>query len=301
MAASTNFLRADGTWTAPAGGGGGGITTEDAVDAVAGALTEGVGIDIAYDDGANTITVTGVANTTKADKTTTISTTAPLTGGGSLAANRTLAITDFTTSTAGAVPTPGGASSGRFLKDDGTWALPPSAVSGLGGVFPFTYNTSTLESITGSQLRGNNTTFPSSTKLWVFGDDRRRPQHQRRLGPRQARPSDLHPRLDRLGPLRPVQRDRRRPRQRHLLGDQRRRRHVGGNDPRRQGRPPILIPVRRRTALLDDDDRPRHDPRLQRRDDPVPAAAIKPGPPRQAPRPLPRRSPGSPRSPHPAR
>jgi hypothetical protein len=34
-------------------------------------------------------------------------------------------------------------------------------------VFPFTYNTSTLESITGSQLRGNNSTFASSTKLWI--------------------------------------------------------------------------------------------------------------------------------------
>ena len=58
------FLKDDGTWAAPPGGGGG-ITTEDAVDAVAGALVEGTGIDIAYDDGANTITVssTGTAFT----------------------------------------------------------------------------------------------------------------------------------------------------------------------------------------------------------------------------------------------
>ena len=47
----------DVDWIAPAGGGGG-ISTEDAVDAVATALTEGTGIDLVYDDGAGTITVT---------------------------------------------------------------------------------------------------------------------------------------------------------------------------------------------------------------------------------------------------
>ena len=41
-------------WETP---GGGGITTEDAVDAVAGALVAGNNIDIAYNDAANTITV----------------------------------------------------------------------------------------------------------------------------------------------------------------------------------------------------------------------------------------------------
>jgi hypothetical protein len=97
----------------------------------------------------------------------TISTTAPLAGGGDLSADRTLTINDFTTSTKGAVPSPGGTATGRVLKDDGTWAAPASAISGVGGVFPFTYNTSTLESITGNQLRGNNATFASSTKLWV--------------------------------------------------------------------------------------------------------------------------------------
>ena len=50
---ATNY---DTEWI-PAPGGGGGITTEDAVDAVAAALTEGSGIDIAYNDAANTITV----------------------------------------------------------------------------------------------------------------------------------------------------------------------------------------------------------------------------------------------------
>ena len=68
---------------------------------------------------------------------------------------------------AGLAPDPGATSTGRFLKDDGTWTLPPSAVSGIGDVFPFTYNTSTVESITGNQMRGNNATFTASTKLWV--------------------------------------------------------------------------------------------------------------------------------------
>jgi hypothetical protein len=76
--------------------------------------------------------------------------------------------TAFTTSTKGAVPSPGGTSTGRFLKDDGTWSSPASAISGIGGVFPFTYNTTITEPPTGNQLRGNNSTFASSTKLWIM-------------------------------------------------------------------------------------------------------------------------------------
>ena len=102
----------------------------------------------------------------KANAATTVTATAPVTATGTLGA-LTLGITDFTVSARGAVPTPGGTSSGRFLKDDGTWAPPPSGVSGASGVFPFTYNTSTAESITGSQMRGNNGTFANSTRLWV--------------------------------------------------------------------------------------------------------------------------------------
>lgn len=277
---TTNFLRADGTWAAPPAGGGGGITAEDAVDAVAAALVEGTGIDLAYNDVANTITITadktemgltkadvglgnvdntsdankpvstatqtalnakadltslagyqpldsdlttigalapandtvvqrkagawvastpatvktdlaltksdvGLANVdntsdaakpvstaqataiaAKADKTTLIATTAPLTGGGDLSANRTLDISTFTATVKGAVPPPT-TPTGKFLMDDGTWAAPSSSLSGVSGVFPFTYNTSTLESITGNQMRGNNATFASSTKLWI--------------------------------------------------------------------------------------------------------------------------------------
>jgi len=52
-----------------------------------------------------------------------INTTAPLTGGGDLSADRTLAISAFAGSAAGAVPSsPGGTTS--FLRADGTWAAP---------------------------------------------------------------------------------------------------------------------------------------------------------------------------------
>ena len=105
---------------------------------------------------------------TKADKSTTVTASAPLTGTGSLGSPLTLGISDFTTSARGAVPSPGGTSSGRFLKDDGTWAPTPNAASGLGGVFPFTYNTAIIEPPTGNQLRANNATFTAATKLWVM-------------------------------------------------------------------------------------------------------------------------------------
>jgi len=96
-----------------------------------------------------------------------IATTAPLTGGGDLSADRTLAISDFTSTSKGAVPNPT-ASSGRFLKDDGTWDSPASVISGAGGVFPFMLSTTATEPPTGSQIRGNNATFTSSTKLWIM-------------------------------------------------------------------------------------------------------------------------------------
>lgn len=63
-----------------------------------------------------------------------INTTAPLTGGGDLSADRTLAISDFVASGAsharGAVPDPGGsAGTTRFLREDATWAVPAAAAA----------------------------------------------------------------------------------------------------------------------------------------------------------------------------
>jgi hypothetical protein len=111
-------------------------------------------------------TAQAAADALKADKTTTVTATAPVTATGNLGA-LTVAVSDFTVSARGTVPTPGGTSTGRFLRDDATWSPPPGGISGASGVFPFTYNTSILETITGSQMRGNNSTFTASTKLWV--------------------------------------------------------------------------------------------------------------------------------------
>jgi hypothetical protein len=53
-----------------------------------------------------------------------INTTAPLTGGGDLSADRTLAINNFGSAAAGAVPASGGGTA-NYLRADGTWAVPP--------------------------------------------------------------------------------------------------------------------------------------------------------------------------------
>lgn len=70
--------------------------------------------------------------------TRTISTTAPLTGGGDLSANRTLAISDFTGDSGsggakGAVPAPaaGDAAAGKFLKASGGWDVPGGGSGGM--------------------------------------------------------------------------------------------------------------------------------------------------------------------------
>ena len=80
-----------------------------------------------------------------------ISTTAPLTGGGDLTADRTLGITDFTATTRGAVPNPT-ASSGRFLRDDGTWAAPAP------GGAPYTAPTTTVAALVALLEATNNGT-----------------------------------------------------------------------------------------------------------------------------------------------
>ena len=130
-------------------GGGGGIDPEDAVDAVAAALVEGTGIDIVYNDAANQITIAAdktemslsatdvglgnVTNVAQAPASRTISTTAPLSGGGDLSANRTLAVSTFTAAAPGVVPLSGGGTA-NFLRADGTWAAPPGGGGGITGI-----------------------------------------------------------------------------------------------------------------------------------------------------------------------
>lgn len=71
-------------------------------------------------------------------KTTTITPTLPLTGGGDLSANRTLDINNFggdagAGGTKGTVPAPaaGDAAAGKFLKASGAWAVPPDVDTGI--------------------------------------------------------------------------------------------------------------------------------------------------------------------------
>lgn len=99
----------------------------------AGTYTAGVGLTLtgtqfAIDDAvvatdAQVATAMGV----KADKTTAINTTAPLTGGGDLSTSRTLAVNTFGTAQPGVVPSSGGGTA-NFLRADGTWAAPPGGV-----------------------------------------------------------------------------------------------------------------------------------------------------------------------------
>jgi hypothetical protein len=95
---------------------------------IVGNYQPGTGIGIS----GNTISATG---TGLVPTTRTISTTAPLTGGGDLSANRTLAISDFVASGAsharGAVPDPGSvAGTTKYLREDGSWSIPPGTSSG---------------------------------------------------------------------------------------------------------------------------------------------------------------------------
>jgi hypothetical protein len=110
-------------------------------------------VDNTSDANAPVSTAQQTALNLKADKTTSIATTAPLTGGGDLSANRTLDISTFTASVKGAVPPPTTAT-GKFLKDDGTWAIPAGGTGGTDEVWV-------------------NVSAPSDTniELWLDPDD----------------------------------------------------------------------------------------------------------------------------------
>jgi hypothetical protein len=119
--------------TGPAGPAGG-ITTEDAVDATAAAFAAGThtNITVTYNDAANSISLAasgggggGITTDQAIDAVQAAMTaTAPVVvTHDSPTQTIKLSISDFTASTRGAVPNPT-SSTGRFLKDDGTWATP---------------------------------------------------------------------------------------------------------------------------------------------------------------------------------
>ena len=116
------------------------------------------------------ITGLSAALAAKADDTTTITPTAPLTGGGDLSTNRTLAVTDFTSAARGTVPASGGGTA-NFLRADGTWAQPPGGGAGTGGHASFTFSNTTTAPPSNSQLRLNNSTQTAATLLYVSETD----------------------------------------------------------------------------------------------------------------------------------
>jgi len=77
---------------------------------------------VAFNGSAN-IVVNAVDATARVPDTRTITTTAPLGGGGALSGNLTLSIATFGSSVAGVVPLSGGGTT-NFLRADGAWAVP---------------------------------------------------------------------------------------------------------------------------------------------------------------------------------
>jgi hypothetical protein len=75
-------------------------------------------------DGTANITVNAVDSTSRVPTTRLISTTAPLSGGGDLSADRTLSISAFSSTVAGIVPLSGGGTA-NYLRADGSWSTPP--------------------------------------------------------------------------------------------------------------------------------------------------------------------------------
>jgi hypothetical protein len=109
----------------------------------------------------------------KANTTTTISTTAPLAGGGDLSVSRSLTIAEFTPTTPGVVPPSGGGTT-NYLRADGGWATPGVSGGGGGGVpghTSYSFNATTTAPPLATQLRMNNVNQLAVTTLWVHQND----------------------------------------------------------------------------------------------------------------------------------
>ena len=130
---------------------------------------------------ADTTNIHGIADTTalattaavalKADKATTVTATAPLTGSGTLGANLTLGVAQFSTTaaTAGVVPGSNNAGAGAYLNGAGAWTVPSGG--GGAGHASYTYNSALTEPPATGQLRLNNANQTLATRLWVHQNE----------------------------------------------------------------------------------------------------------------------------------
>lgn len=168
---TTNFLRADGTWSAPstnpgtvtsvAATGSTGLVVGGSPITSSGTLTFTLGTELQGLSGLGSngfVQRTGVGTYTSAAITSGQVTTAlgftpvptttnvnvsggALIGGGSLASSVTITLPAFNGS-AGYVPAPGVVSMTKFLRDDGTWQVPPGSVTSVqasGGTTGFSF------------------------------------------------------------------------------------------------------------------------------------------------------------------
>jgi len=125
------------------------VTNPDTTAIVSGQIVAGAVVELNYDG--TQFQVNGGTQGSPGNVPTSrqILTTSPLTGGGDLTANRTLAVNTFGAAQAGVVPSSGGGTV-NFLRADGTWSQP----SGTGG----TVTSITFSSpLTGGTISGSGT------------------------------------------------------------------------------------------------------------------------------------------------
>lgn len=133
------------------------VVNPDGTAMVSGNIVAGAIVDLFY-DGTNFQCNGGTQGATgTVPSSRQILTTAPLTGGGDLTANRTLAVNTFGAAQAGVVPSSGGGTA-NYLRADGTWAAPAGATNGT--VTSITFN---------APLTGGTVTTTGSVGVSTFG------------------------------------------------------------------------------------------------------------------------------------